>query len=131
MKLMITKSKAATKPPSSSIAMITTNVESVSSLNRRMPLSFDSQGHDAFPSSARTSPKKFFVFVIMRTFQKTRSGGTRTPNRRFWRPLLYQLSYRPNASHVLPDVFRDEKAEAEGKPRTPRLAGARLRPPLR
>src|SRR4030095_3368009 len=26
---------------------------------------------------------------------KTRSGGTRTPNRRFWRPLLYQLSYCP------------------------------------
>ena len=25
-----------------------------------------------------------------------RAGGTRTPNRRFWRPLLYQLSYRPN-----------------------------------
>jgi hypothetical protein len=24
-----------------------------------------------------------------------RAGGTRTPNRRFWRPLLYQLSYRP------------------------------------
>src|SRR3954470_594773 len=49
--------------------MITTRVESVSSLNRRMPLSFDSHGHDAFPSSARTSPKKFFVFVIMRRFK--------------------------------------------------------------
>src|SRR4029450_3467146 len=24
-----------------------------------------------------------------------RSGGTRTPDRRFWRPLLYQLSYTP------------------------------------
>src|SRR4029077_11915289 len=24
---------------------------------------------------------------------KTTPGGTRTPNRRFWRPLLYQLSY--------------------------------------
>src|SRR5687768_2672457 len=24
-----------------------------------------------------------------------RRGGTRTPNRRFWRPLLYQLSYTP------------------------------------
>src|ERR1044072_5373194 len=30
-----------------------------------MPLSFDSHGHEAFPSSARTSLKKFFVFVIM------------------------------------------------------------------
>ena len=24
-----------------------------------------------------------------------RTGGIRTPNRRFWRPLLYQLNYRP------------------------------------
>ena len=24
-----------------------------------------------------------------------RAGGIRTPNRRFWRPLLYQLNYRP------------------------------------
>ena len=23
----------------------------------------------------------------------SRSGGNRTPNRRFWRPVLYQLSY--------------------------------------
>src|ERR1700733_208267 len=26
---------------------------------------------------------------------KRRAGGTRTPNRRFWRPVLYQLSYCP------------------------------------
>jgi len=25
----------------------------------------------------------------------SRAGGTRTPNRRFWRPVLYQLSYCP------------------------------------
>src|SRR5438552_12552255 len=30
-----------------------------------------------------------------------RAGGTRTPNRRFWRPLLYQLSYRPVTSSGL------------------------------
>src|SRR5205085_11212995 len=30
-------------------------------------------------------------------FRVGRAGGTRTPNRRFWRPLLYQLSYRPIA----------------------------------
>jgi hypothetical protein len=24
-----------------------------------------------------------------------RSGGARTPNPRFWRPVLYQLSYTP------------------------------------
>src|SRR5260370_38664698 len=26
-----------------------------------------------------------------------RSGGTRTPGPRFWRPMLYQLSYTPTA----------------------------------
>src|SRR5687768_9747957 len=26
-----------------------------------------------------------------------RPGGNRTPNRRFWRPVLYQLSYGPNS----------------------------------
>src|SRR6478735_12407292 len=26
---------------------------------------------------------------------KSRAGGTRTRNRRFWRPVLYQLSYCP------------------------------------
>src|SRR4051794_37763890 len=32
----------------------------------------------------------------------TTPGGTRTPNRRFWRPLLYQLSYwRKNGSLIL------------------------------
>src|ERR1700758_5283930 len=35
------------------------------------------------------------------TFQKLRlsngrSGGARTPNPRFWRPVLYQLSYTPS-----------------------------------
>src|SRR2546421_174858 len=28
-------------------------------------------------------------------FRAGRAGGNRTPNQRFWRPLLYQLSYRP------------------------------------
>src|SRR6202521_398093 len=27
-----------------------------------------------------------------------RSGGARTPNPRFWRPVLYQLSYTPSSS---------------------------------
>ena len=32
-----------------------------------------------------------------------RTGGIRTPNRRFWRPLLYQLNYRPTqGSHPIP-----------------------------
>ena len=29
------------------------------------------------------------------TFVHYRAGGTRTPNPRFWRPVLYQLSYSP------------------------------------
>src|SRR6202163_4813877 len=29
-----------------------------------------------------------------------RAGGTRTPNRRFWRPVLYQLSYCPSAART-------------------------------
>src|SRR2546423_6803210 len=74
MKLMITKSKTATKPPSSNIAMTTTSVESVSSLNRRIPLSFASHGHEAFCSSPRTSLKKFLVLVIMRC-RKNRAGN--------------------------------------------------------
>src|SRR3984885_6307758 len=28
-------------------------------------------------------------------YVRGRAGGTRTPNRRFWRPVLYQLSYCP------------------------------------
>ena len=31
---------------------------------------------------------------------KRRAGGTRTPNRRFWRPVLYQLSYCPIRAFV-------------------------------
>jgi hypothetical protein len=30
-----------------------------------------------------------------------RSGGTRTPDRRFWRPLLFQLSYAPRCARTL------------------------------
>src|SRR5881396_3830867 len=47
-----------------------------------------------------------------------RAGGTRTPNRRFWRPLLYQLSYRPNAPPLnLFELLLDEKAEPGQPPR--------------
>lgn len=30
-----------------------------------------------------------------------RSGGTRTPNHRFWRAVLYQLSYAPSSPEAL------------------------------
>ena len=29
----------------------------------------------------------------VQAFQLSTAGGNRTPNRRFWRPVLYQLSY--------------------------------------
>src|ERR1700720_3653242 len=34
--------------------------------------------------------------------QHGRSGGARTPNPRFWRPVLYQLSYTPNLVPLTP-----------------------------
>ena len=34
----------------------------------------------------------------------SRAGGTRTPNRRFWRPVLYQLSYCPLIGEHHPEV---------------------------
>src|SRR2546430_3152280 len=60
-----TKSNSATYPPSSNMAMATTSVESVSSLYRRNPFSFGSQGQEAFCSSTFTSPRKFFTLVII------------------------------------------------------------------
>src|SRR5690606_28078401 len=41
-------------------------------------------GHVAAGTGALTAPR--------------RAGGTRTPNRRFWRPELYQLSHCPSSS---------------------------------
>src|SRR5215213_938623 len=64
----------------------------------------------AAPSSARGQ-------VVVRC----RAGGTRTPNRRFWRPVLYQLSYCPPYA-VGPD--HDTRASGAG-PR--RLDGSCVR----
>src|SRR3954471_4901672 len=44
---------------------------------------------------ANFAEKVFRFWYHRERFKKTRPGGTRTPNRRFWRPLLYQLSYWP------------------------------------
>src|SRR5262245_38300201 len=35
----------------------------------------------------------------VRVLRNGRSGGTRTPDPRFWRPMLYQLSYTPTGGH--------------------------------
>ena len=40
---------------------------------------------------SRSPPGELEVAIIV-----SRAGGTRTPNRRFWRPVLYQLSYCPS-----------------------------------
>src|SRR5436190_18512390 len=55
--------------------------------------------------NATPAPRKPFCFspfiqypsIQLRGGRIGRAGGTRTPNRRFWGPLLYQLSYRPTA----------------------------------
>jgi hypothetical protein len=49
-----------------------------------------------------------------------RSGGTRTPDRRFWRPLLYQLSYTP--AQIAGYQFRFLRAKALGRPSDGRSA---------
>ena len=53
-------------------------------------------GQVAFWSSPTISPRKMRVlrngfFMVI----AGRRGGNRTPNQRFWRPLLYRLSYAP------------------------------------
>ncbi len=53
---------------------------------------------DSFPSPlpCKNAFCKATVYIFSRTTHaSTRSGGTRTPNRRFWKPELCQLSYAP------------------------------------
>jgi hypothetical protein len=78
--------------------------------NRVDSISSARVGQVTFPISVLTSEryvKSLFIMtpscVYLARFG--RSGGTRTPNTRFWRPVLYQLSYRPpllpaNASNL-------------------------------
>ena len=49
---------------------------------------------------------------------RSRAGGTRTPNRRFWRPVLYQLSHCPRSCHVH-DGAEDRRTPRQA-PRHPR-----------
>src|SRR5438045_1012879 len=46
-------------------------------------------------SAATTTTRSHRAIKSIRK-QLHRPGGNRTPNRRFWRPVLYQLSYGPN-----------------------------------
>src|SRR3954468_18194848 len=76
------------KMPRMTAATTTTMVESRNSVF---------VGQVAFWSSPTISPRKMRVlrngFFILES--AGRRGGNRTPNQRFWRPLLYQLSYAP------------------------------------
>src|SRR5258708_812794 len=92
--------------------MTTMVVESMSSLYFFIPFSLGSQGQVHFMSSTLTSMMKFLTLVAKEMGSEGEAvgardearapgkvklentpGGTRTPNKRFWRPLLYQLSY--------------------------------------
>ena len=59
------------------------------------------------PHSTTLPPLRSGVKTIGRT------GGIRTPNRRFWRPLLYQLNYRPTLvqTHPQGDCSRRRPAQ--------------------
>ena len=92
---MFTKSHTPTKAPRMRTETITTTEEPKSSLR---------VGHEHFNSSTLTSLKKVFkfpmlstsLFIVPSSYQIVgRSEGTRTPNSRFWKPVLYQLNYRP------------------------------------
>src|SRR3954453_17654049 len=54
-----------------------------------------------------------------------RAGGTRTPNRRFWRPGLCQLSYCPELSRCAPAADGLTTADETGRAsvRRPRSGG--------
>jgi len=76
---------------------------------------------ETFFNSSLISKKKFHFFVFlpvsvtklttlfatMNLFVLTgECGGTRTPDRRLWRPLLYQLSYTPIKKQRKPSAYR-------------------------
>ena len=44
-------------------------------------------------------------FTVCTTALSGRSGGARTPSPRFWRPVLYQLSYTPMVRFCVPLVY--------------------------
>lgn len=65
----------------------------------------------------------FFAFRIRG--ENGRGGGTRTHDNRFWRPVLYQLSYTPAEElNIMPS---DISVQAEFTTR-PRSAGSGRRP---
>src|ERR1700749_2482964 len=58
-------------------------------------------------ASASASLSVFFVtsaILCFKLFSLGRGGGTRTHGPRFWRPMLYQLSYTPRKTKKWPGV---------------------------
>ena len=90
-------------------------------------LLFSVHGHDGTPSVDVRS---------VRDDDWSRAGGTRTPNPRFWRPVLYQLSYCPRgelsrAARIANGPESDTNSRRPGRdrparpPRRPPSAGER------
>ena len=48
-----------------------------------------------------TTPSRWRVYQVPPPRRAGRSGRIRTPDKRFWRPLLYQLSYTPTCLNIL------------------------------
>ena len=57
-------------------------------------------GQVTLKASCLTSCKNFNGFII-NSLSFGRSGGTRTHNPGFWRPVLYQLSYTPRDYFII------------------------------
>ena len=77
--------------------------------------------------------RAFLSLTTVRLFTDQQGRRTRTPNRRFWRPVLYQLSYSPRSGHDVHPVgrltprYRGTKCTAgSGRPATPGLPADRM-----
>src|SRR6056297_4090065 len=87
-------------------------------------------------SSAPGSGISVFAFMLARRpGPNGRPGGTRTPNLRFWRPLLYQLSYWPvlriGSPGKRPDCLKgslDDLGDHTGPHRAAALAHRKAKP---
>ena len=66
---------------------------------RRLRSSAPGVGASAW--SLGSSPRKLGLGAVLTIVEFRRAGGNRTPNRRFWRPVLCQLSYCPRGTLLL------------------------------
>src|SRR5579883_950673 len=73
-------------------------------------LSWTRSRHACFDPNRRACSSFSLYLVAARS---GRSGGARTPNPRFWRPVLYQLSYTPK--RAAPFAPQPDRAAREGR----------------